>query len=203
MITIVDYGLGNLASIVNMFRFLGFEAVVTSDPDSIVKAQKLVLPGVGAFKAAMQLIAKKDLLDPLNEAVIGANTPVLGICLGMQLLLEKSEEGNCNGLGWIPGEVRKFPEFSSLKVPHMGWNNVKLETPSALTNTLEPEQRYYFVHSYYAKTDDPQHRIMSTEHGIRFDSAIARDNIFGVQFHPEKSHKFGMRILTNFAQLIC
>ncbi len=202
MITIVDYGMGNLGSMLNMFRRIGAKACIESDPETLSHAEKLVLPGVGAFDAAIQRInAVPGLRDVLDRKALKEQVPVLGVCLGMQLLTCSSEEGKMPGLGWIPGRARRFPKQEGLKVPHMGWNIARPNAASPLTANVGEDPRYYFVHSYYVQADDPKHSIMRTRYGIEFDSAIGKENIFGVQFHPEKSHRFGMHILKNFAEL--
>lgn len=202
MITIVNYGMGNLGSMVNMFKRIGVEARIESDPYAIRQARKLLLPGVGAFDSAMACInSVPGLLDALNYKVLVDRTPVLGVCLGMQLLTRSSEEGHLSGLGWIPGVTSRFPKQDGLKVPHMGWNVSSPNSSSPLTVNVGDKPRYYFVHSYCVHVDDPAHSLMKTHYGIDFDSAIGYENIYGVQFHPEKSHRFGMQILKNFAEL--
>jgi len=202
MIIIVDYGMGNLGSMVNMFKRIGVPARVESDTETIRRAEKLVLPGVGSFDAAMQRINNlPGLRVALDERVLVQKVPVLGVCLGMQLLTNASEEGVLPGLGWIPGGARRFPRLAGLKVPHMGWNIARPAASSRLTAEIGPEPRYYFVHSYYVHVDDPAYALMRSHYGVDFDSAIGRNNIYGVQFHPEKSHHFGMQILKNFAEL--
>jgi len=202
MITIVDYGIGNLGSMFNMFKRIGVCVSIESEVSTIAKAKKIVLPGVGSFDTAMQHInTVSGLRGALDHKVLEEKVPVLGVCLGMQLLTCSSEEGNLPGLGWIPGKTRRFSKHEGLKVPHMGWNVVQTNTPSRLTSNVGKEPRYYFVHSYYVQTEDPAHAIMRTQYGLNFDSAIGRDNIYGVQFHPEKSHQFGMQILKNFSEI--
>lgn len=202
MITIVNYGMGNLGSMLNMFKRIGVQATIESDPDLIRQAEKLVLPGVGAFDSAMSRInSVTGLRDALNHKALVEHTPILGVCLGMQLLTRASEEGALPGLGWIPGLTSRFPKQEGLKVPHMGWNVALPNTPSRLTAHVGDEPRYYFVHSYCVRVDDPAHSLMKTHYGIDFDSAIGHENIYGVQFHPEKSHRFGIQILKNFAEL--
>ena len=202
MITIVDYGLGNMGSMLNMFQRIGVDAHIASEPDELDKAEKLVLPGVGAFDAAMRRIKDKPgLLEVLVQKGFNECIPVLGVCLGMQLLTTGSEEGTLPGLNWIPGETKRFPALNGLKVPHMGWNTAQPNTSSKLTRGVGQDCRYYFVHSYYVRTKTTSHSSMRTHYGIEFASAIERDNIFGVQFHPEKSHRFGMAILKNFSEL--
>lgn len=202
MITIVNYGMGNLGSMLNMFKRIGAKACIESEPEVIRRADKLLLPGVGAFDAAMSRIqGVPGLREVLEAKAQRERVPVLGVCLGMQILTRSSEEGVAPGLGWIPGATTRFPKVEGLKVPHMGWNVARLVTPSALTAQVGEASRYYFVHSYCVHVDDPAHSLMRTHYGIDFDSAIGRDNIYGVQFHPEKSHRFGMQILKNFAEL--
>lgn len=202
MITIVNYGMGNLGSMLNMFKRIGAQATIESDPNLIWQAKKLVLPGVGAFDSAMSCInSVSGLRRVLNHKALVERTPILGVCLGMQLLTRASEEGTLPGLGWIPGASSRFPKQEELKVPHVGWNVALPNTPSRLTAQVGDEPRYYFVHSYCVHVDDPAHSLMKTHYGIDFDSAIGRGNIYGVQFHPEKSHRFGMQILNNFAEL--
>jgi len=201
MITIIDYGLGNLGSIVNMFKKIGVETKITSDIDLINDSEKIILPGVGRFDAAMERIEKLNIKGVLDKKALIDKTPVLGICLGMQLLTNGSEEGEIPGLGWIDAYTYRFSfgESTRSKVPHMGWNLVKKSTSSPVTEGFDDEFRYYFVHSYYVRVKEEQNSILKTKYDIEFDSAIQKDNIFGVQFHPEKSHKFGMKLLKNFA----
>lgn len=202
MITIVNYGMGNLGSMQNMFDRIGFKATIESAPGVIQQAERLVLPGVGAFDTAMTSInSLPGLREVLNHKALVEQVPILGVCLGMQLLTNSSEEGTQAGFGWIPGVTSRFPKQEGLKVPHMGWNVALPNTPSRLTAQVCQEPRYYFVHSYCVHVDDPAHSLMKTHYGIDFDSAICHRNIFGVQFHPEKSHRFGMQILKNFAEL--
>lgn len=202
MICIVDYGMGNLGSMLNMFKRIGVKATIASDPEVIQRAAKLVLPGVGAFDAAMASInALPGLREVLDQKALIERVPILGVCLGMQLFTRSSEEGSLPGFGWIPGLTVRFPKQEGLKVPHMGWNVALPNTPSPLTAQVGEAPRYYFVHSYCVHVDDAAHSLMRTNYGIEFDSAIGRDNILGVQFHPEKSHRYGMQILKNFAEL--
>jgi imidazole glycerol-phosphate synthase subunit HisH len=203
MITIVDYGMGNLGSVQNMFKRIGTQSQISADLDVIAKAEKILLPGVGAFDAAMQRINDGGFKEVLDAKVLREKIPTLGICLGMQLLTDSSEEGQLAGLGWIPAKTIKFSfdKIQNLKVPHMGWNQVNEIHSSPLTKDLPDEPRFYFVHSYYVQTYDPKYVLMSTSHGIDFHSIIQKDNVFGAQFHPEKSHKFGMKLLENFANL--
>ena len=199
MIIIADYGMGNLGSVLNMFKRIGVEAQISSDLEVISRASKILLPGVGAFDTAMSRICEMGLKEILNKKALFEKVPILGICLGMQLLTNRSEEGKLPGLGWIDGEALSFKQRISLKVPHMGWNIAKATKQSCLTKGLEDDARFYFVHSYYVNA--PNHSIMQTNYEIDFESAIAKDNIFGAQFHPEKSHKYGMQLLKNFADI--
>jgi glutamine amidotransferase len=202
MITIIDYGMGNLGSMLNMFRRIGVRVQVKSDPHAILDSDKLVLPGVGAFDAAMHRINNlSGLREAIEHKAHTDKVPILGVCLGMQLLTDSSEEGALPGLGWIPGKTIRFPRLGGLKVPHMGWNTARPQLLCPITECLSAETRYYFVHSYYVKVNDTAHSAMITRYGLDFDSAIARENIFGVQFHPEKSHRYGMQILKNFSEL--
>jgi len=201
-VTIVDYGVGNVASIANMLRKGGFDSRLSSDPDEIAVADKVILPGVGAFDTA----ARKLRETGLREAVISraeAGVPVLGVCLGMQLLLDGSEEGVEAGLGLIPGRAHRFPreiDGETLRVPHMGWNTVhRRARPTVLADVADGD-RFYFVHSYAVQPDDPADTVASTTHGISFAAVVNRDNVTGVQFHPEKSHRLGLRLLSEFAR---
>jgi glutamine amidotransferase len=200
MITIVDYKTGNLGSIQNILKRIGEKSVVTSDKEQIANATKLILPGVGAFDTGMRNLSDLDLIDVLNDKVIREKIPVLGICLGMQLLSKKSEEGELEGLGWIDAQTIKFRFEDSIeyKTPHMGWNFIKQHKPSRLLEGMFCDPRFYFVHSYFFKTTDPEDILTSTTYEIEFTSAVEKENIIGVQFHPEKSHKFGMKLLKNF-----
>jgi glutamine amidotransferase len=203
VITIVDYGLGNNGSILNMLRKIGCRNVrVSSDPRDIVSATKLILPGVGHFDRGMTNLCRYGLIDPLREQVLNANIPILGICLGMQMLAERSEEGTKDGLRFIRGEVVRFRLNGdrSLKVPHMGWDYVSFTKRSALAIGLEGDARFYFVHSYHMVCENPDDILGMTEYGYQFVSAVACEHILGVQFHPEKSHKFGMTLLRNFVE---
>ncbi len=203
MIIIVDYGMGNLGSVLNMFKKVGANAKISSDLDEISKAKKILLPGVGAFDTAMKRIKETGMTEILNQKALVDKIPILGICLGMQLLTNKSEEGKLPGLGWIEGETFNFKDRidGSLKIPHMGWNIVDINKENAVTKNFKGEVRFYFVHSYFVKVNNPINSMMTSSYGITFDSAIVKDNIFGAQFHPEKSHKFGMNLFNNFAKI--
>ena len=201
MIIIIDYGMGNLGSIVNMFKKVGAKAEVSSDLEVIANASKLLLPGVGSFDRAMERIEALGMRSVLDEQALVVKKPILGICLGMQLLTRGSEEGSLPGLGWIAADTKKFPSMSGLRIPHMGWNIVKPTTSSLLTHNLPEESRFYFVHSYNVQVDHQSNSILKCQYGISFDAAVQSDNIFGAQFHPEKSHKYGMQIFKNFVNL--
>lgn len=202
MITIIDYGMGNLGSILNMLRKIGADAVISSSITDIEKADKLILPGVGAFDAGMRNLAHLNLIQTLKYKVLEKKTPILGICLGMQLMTEKSEEGNFSGLGWFKAETKRFSfnGGNNLKIPHMGWNYLSVVRENNLFRQMAETARFYFVHSYHAVCRDPADVIASTFYGYDFVSSVNRDNIYGVQFHPEKSHKYGMKVLRNFAE---
>jgi glutamine amidotransferase len=203
MITIVNYGLGNLGSIANMFKRIGVQSLITSDITDIERATKLVLPGVGHYDAAMKKIDELRIQSVLEKKVLQENVPILGICLGMQLLTNGSEEGKLQGLGWIDAETTKFqmPDRPELKVPHMGWNAVKVSNACSITEGFDDEFRFYFVHSFHVDVKNAADSMLTTQYGIQYDSGIRKGNIYGVQFHPEKSHKFGMKLLTNFASI--
>lgn len=204
MITIIEYGLGNLGSVVNMFKKVGVKAEVVSDLERIKDASKILLPGVGAFDAAVSRIDEGGYREVLNQKALVDKVPVLGICLGMQLLTTRSEEGVLSGLDWIKADTIKFSfgSDSKLKIPHMGWNFVQKNNSSPLTDNLPDDSRFYFVHSYFVKCRNEENSLMKTIYDIEYDSVITNgSNIFGAQFHPEKSHKYGMQLFKNFAAL--
>lgn len=202
MITIVDYGMGNLGSVFNMFKKIGVASKITSDLEEIKTATKLLLPGVGSFDKAMQRINTSKIKEVLDYKVLTEQTPILGICLGMQLLTNSSEEGIEKGLGYINASAKKFSfEDNKMKIPHMGWNLVHKSTKSKLTDGFIQESRFYFVHSYYVEVENQENSILKTSYGLEFDSAIQHENVYGAQFHPEKSHKFGMKLLENFSKI--
>jgi glutamine amidotransferase len=203
MTVIIDYGIGNLASVFNMFKKIGVkDVVVSSDKEVISKAKKLLLPGVGAFDAGITNLENSGLIPILNKKVLEEKVPILGICLGMQLLTKRSEEGIKQGLGWIDAETVKFNLDPSLKlkVPHMGWNYIKVTKKNPLIDS-ETKNRFYFVHSYYVKCFDDSQSIATSNFGVDFTCMVNKDNIFGAQFHPEKSLKFGMKLLENFSKI--
>lgn len=202
MVTIIDYGLGNLASIKNMMKKIGVQSVISSSVEQIAKADKLILPGVGHFAKGMENLHNSGIIPILNEVVIVKKKPILGICLGMQLMTKHSEEGDVEGLGWIDALTMKFNLANpSLKIPHMGWTDVKFNLDDKLSVDLKESARFYFVHSYFVKCNREENILASTKYENWFHSGIINGNIRGVQFHPEKSHKFGMQLLKNFAGL--
>lgn len=196
-IVIIDLGMGNLYSVHKAFH--KHAVVVSSDPNEISKADKLVLPGVGHFGKAMQALQQNNLLNVLNEAVLVTKKPILGICLGMQLMGKHSTEGNSTGLGWFDSGIVRFESTPLLKVPHMGWNTLIPQKESLLLKNIQPGTEFYFAHSYYWKNSYSGETLTISNYTLSFSSAVERDNIFGVQFHPEKSHKPGLRLLENFA----
>lgn len=198
-IVIIDYGLGNLGSIKNMLKKIGVEGIVSSNVEDIQKAEKLILPGVGSFDQGMRNLRASGFLPLLEDKVINKKTPILGICLGMQLFARKSEEGSATGLGWIDAEVVRFRvDDKDRKIPHMGWNLIKIEKEDDLFTEMYQEPRFYFVHSYHLVCKSEKEILAKTFHGYEFPSVVRKGNICGVQFHPEKSHKFGMKLLGNF-----
>jgi glutamine amidotransferase len=202
MITIVDYKVGNLGSIANMLKKIGVKSQVTSDRNIIEMAEKLILPGVGAFDNGMNNLTELGLVEILNKKVLGEKVPILGICLGTQLFTKGSEEGNKKGLGWLDADTVKFDVLKldeKLKIPNMGWNFVKQKKESRLFEGMYPEPKFYFVHAYHLLCHVDENRLADSVFGYSYCSAIERDNIVGVQFHPEKSHKYGMKLLKNFA----
>jgi glutamine amidotransferase len=203
MITIINYGLGNLGSVQNMLKRINVPSKITSDIQEIEDAEKILLPGVGAFDSAIQKIDELNLRAVLIKKAKVDKIPLLGICLGMQLLTRGSEEGLLKGLDLIPAKTIKFRfgKESNLKIPHMGWNFVKQNTPSKLTADFTPDYRFYFVHSYKVVCDDDRNSILKAYYDSGFDAAIQNENVYGTQFHPEKSHKYGMQLLTNFSKI--
>lgn len=207
MIAIIDYGMGNAGSILNMLRRVGGEAVVTSESSELANASALILPGVGAFDNGMEKLTSSGLLPVVRDKVLLQKVPFLGVCLGMQLLFRSSEEGQAPGLGWVPGEVRRFDfgsrSMESLKVPHMGWSEIEATPGNILFRGLEEKARFYFVHSYHVECEDEKHVSAYARYGYRFACAVQHENIFGAQFHPEKSHRFGMTFFRNFLEHVC
>lgn len=204
MIHIVDYGLGNIQAFMTMFKRLGVEAVRATNAAQLSGVEKLILPGVGAFDHAMDLLDQSGMRPTLETLVLHDKRPVLGICVGMQILASSSEEGTLPGLGWVPGRVRSFrsePRSASLPLPHMGWNDVQSRAGAPLFAGLEEDARFYFLHSYFFECDDSAHVAATAAYGLDFGCAVSAGNVHGVQFHPEKSHHFGAHLLKNFAEL--
>ncbi len=204
MITIADTGFGNLRSIQNMLRRAGVDSTITADLAVVRDAKKLILPGVGAFDAGMERLRSLEMVDVLREKALVDKVPLLGICLGAQLLFEKSEEGTNEGLGLVPGSVVRFKKErlgAELRIPHMGWSEVVQKKPSVLFEGMVDHPRFYFVHSFHFAPTDSADVLCTCDHGDAFPAAVERGNVYGVQFHPEKSHKFGMKLLENFAKI--
>jgi len=199
-ITIINYQMGNIGSIAKKIKRIGFEPVISVGVDDIKTASKLILPGVGHFAKGVDNLKKMGLWDALNQTVLEKKTPILGICLGMQLMAKHSEEGNNEGLGWFDAEVKHFDikEKQQYKVPHTGWNTLKKIKPNVLTEEINKNDEFYFVHSYYLQCNNENDILTRTKYENQFVSGIQKENIYGVQFHPEKSHDVGERLLRNF-----
>lgn len=203
MISIVDYGAANLGSILNMLRKVGADAELVSTPAQIERARKIILPGVGAFDHCVGALRERALIEPLRHKALVEKVPILGVCVGMQMLGNGSAEGQLAGLGWLPGRCERFcvdPNGRN-KIPHMGWSLLSARRDSALMQGLEAQARFYFVHSYHLVCDEPGDILATASYGAEFVAMVQRGNIYGAQFHPEKSHRFGMRLLQNFASL--
>jgi glutamine amidotransferase len=202
-ITIIDYGICNIKSVINMLRRVGAESQIATNASDLVSATKLILPGIGSFDTGINNLEKRGLLQILNKKVLEENIPVLGICLGMQLFSNKSEEGKLHGLSWIDGNVKKF-NFISMKekpkIPNMGWNYIHAKKDHFLFQNIPQPMRFYFVHSFHYVCRSKENDLAKTHYGYEFTCAIVKDNIIGVQFHPEKSHKYGMQLLRNFVE---
>lgn len=204
MITIVDYGLGNIRAFENIFKRMHVDVSVARDASQLVQTDKIVLPGVGAFDHAMVQLNQSGMRGTLEHLVMERKVPVLGVCVGMQILAESSDEGVEQGLGWIPGTVRAFaslPVLAEMPMPHMGWNSVAANPDCRLFSGLESEPLFYFLHSYYFDNSVPDHGCAHAQYGVNFSCGVNFGNVYGVQFHPEKSHGFGATLLKNFAEL--
>lgn len=204
MIHVVDYGLGNVQAFLTMFKRLGFDATRAKTAADLIGASKIILPGVGAFDHAIELLDQSGMRQSLEILVLQDKVPVLGICVGMQILASASDEGRLPGLGWVPGKVRAFranEQSASLPLPHMGWNDVQPKPGAPLFAGLESDARFYFLHSYYFECNAPSHVAAVASYGLDFSCAVSAGNVHGVQFHPEKSHHFGAQLLKNFAEL--
>lgn len=204
MITLLNYGSGNINAIKNIYQRLNIPYEIASTKDDIIKANHIILPGVGAFDETISMLQNKGFIDVLNKKVLEEKIPILGICVGMQMLADNSEEGTKNGLGWISGKVKKIDKrliLDKTKIPHLGWNSIEIVHDTPLFKNVDPDEGFYFVHSYYFECEDEVNVIAKTEYGIMFHSAVNIENIYGVQFHPEKSHDNGIQLLKNFANL--
>jgi imidazole glycerol-phosphate synthase subunit HisH len=204
VITIIDYGLGNIAAFLNLYKRANIQVTVAKSAADLASASRLILPGVGAFDHAMHLLDQSGMRPTLEELVVEKGMPVLGICVGMQILAGSSEEGTREGLRWVPGRVKAFKSLGlgdRLPLPHMGWNDVKATGSGGLLEGLESDARFYFLHSYYFECDVSENVLAVSDYGLAFSCAVGRKNVYGVQFHPEKSHHFGTRLLQNFAEL--
>ena len=202
MITLVDYGLGNIQAFANIYKSVGIRFSIAKDPDGLLNATHLVLPGVGAFDWAMQRLEASGMRPALDELVLNRRVPVLGICVGMQMMAGSSEEGQLAGLGWIDGQAKRFDRhtFSAkASLPHMGWNDVYSKQHPLFAGISDP--RFYFLHSFFFSLSSPDHMLAEAEYGQRFAAAICRHHVFGVQFHPEKSHHWGIQLLKNFSRI--
>ncbi|HMC56294.1 MAG TPA: imidazole glycerol phosphate synthase subunit HisH [Gemmatimonadaceae bacterium] len=202
MIALINYGSGNIQALANIYGRLNVPFLIASTPDELANADRLLLPGVGAFDQAMNELDRSGMRAALDRKVLQEKTPILGICVGMQLLANSSEEGSARGLGWIDGVVKKFDHASfhqATHLPHMGWNTVEPARENRLFDGVDFRAGYYFLHSYYFACADPADALAVTEYGDRFTCAVQRDNVYGVQFHPEKSHQAGIQLLKNFA----
>ena len=201
MIAIIDYDIGNISAVANMLQRLGARCTITADAEEIEQAERIILPGNGAFDACMLGLRSSGLIPVLERKVLEQGTPLLGICVGAQMLGDGSEEGKEQGLGWLDMQVRRFPDLPGLRVPHMGWNQVRPSTDShRLTRDLEADARFYFVHSYFMQPADPSDVLLLAHYGIDFAAGVSRKNITGVQFHPEKSHRFGKQLFASFVK---
>lgn len=202
-IVLVDYKMGNYHSVTRSLHRIGVESKISSDPKVILSADKIILVGVGHFKKAMENLQSLHLIECLDEFALTHKKPVLGICLGMQLMAQYGEEGECNGLGWLDGQIKKFKVADNLnfKIPHTGWNQIKHEKESVIMNKIPNSTEFYFVHSYFYQTDNQDIILNTTNYSRSFISAVQSENIFGVQYHPEKSHDQGLQLLLNFISL--
>lgn len=203
MIAIIDYGLGNVKAFANVYKRLNLPIVIAKEASALESATKIILPGVGAFDYAMTLLDNSGMREKLEYCVLEQGVPVLGICVGMQILANSSEEGSLAGLGWIAGKVRKFqPEqIHANPLPHMGWNTVTAKATTTIFQDMQPTERFYFLHSYYFDCDQSSHTIATAHYGADFTCSVNKNNIYGVQFHPEKSHQAGVKLLKNFGTL--
>tara|TARA_B100001057_G_C22825634_1_gene941301 strand:- start:352 stop:966 length:615 start_codon:yes stop_codon:yes gene_type:complete len=201
MISIINYGLGNVTAFKNIYKRLNIDCKIVSDKNDLKKASKIVLPGVGAFDWAMGKLNESGMRETLDKLVLEKEVPVIGICVGMQMMAKSSEEGVKNGLGWIDANVKKFTADENIVLPHMGWNDIELINKCQLFQDFELNPRFYFLHSYYFKEDNVSEVVTKTTYGSSFTSCVKKDNIYGIQFHPEKSHHWGEKLLKNFSNI--
>ncbi|ENM3847188.1 imidazole glycerol phosphate synthase subunit HisH [Vibrio cholerae] len=206
MITIVDYGLGNIKAFANLYKKINIDLRYASNPTQLNSASKIILPGVGAFDHAMQMLNDSGMRETLDELVLEKKVPVIGICVGMQMMADSSEEGQLKGLGWIPGTVKKFKRESQAlesqyPLPHMGWNSLEIARTSELLLGLDDKKLFYFLHSYYYEPSEKKHVVATANYGFEYACIVNKDNVYGIQCHPEKSHHNGIALLKNFASL--
>ena len=204
MIGILNYGLGNIKAFFNIYKNLGIEVFLVNNNNDFSKASKLILPGVGTFDNAILKLKNSCYIDTLEDYVLSKRMPILGVCVGMQIMADSSEEGNCKGLGWISGIVKKFNQIdniSNYRFPHMGWNTVDIKHPNSILFKDLNNPEFYFLHSYYCVPNNNNHEISQTNFTLKFASAISKENIFATQFHPEKSHLNGVKLLKNFSEV--
>lgn len=200
MIGIIDYGVGNIKAFSNIYKMLNIPCVVVNSVDQLRLVTKIILPGVGHFDYAMSKFINSGMSETIEKLVLIDKTPVLGVCVGMQMMASQSEEGSLPGLGWINGSVKRF-QFNDYPLPHMGWNNFNFRNNDSIFSMLDDNAQFYFLHSYYFSCDCSDSELGSTHYGHDFSSAVKSDNVYGVQFHPEKSHGYGIQVLKNFANL--
>jgi len=204
MISILNYGVGNIKAFASVFTRLNVSFNIVNNKSELIKSKKILFPGVGSFDNAMNLLNLSGMRDDLEDLVINKEVPILGVCVGMQMFAQKSDEGEISGLGWINANVKKIQSNDKLIVPHMGWNNINKNTTHFIVDSLSNESIFYFLHSFYFDCFDKKESICTTVYGTEFDSIVCKKNIFGVQFHPEKSHGTGLTLLNNFSKLsIC
>lgn len=204
MIGIVDYGVGNVLAFANMYKRMNIPSRRVAKSEDLAEVDRIILPGVGSFDFAVAKLNESGLREGLNQFVLNFSKPVLGICVGMQMLADSSDEGQLPGLGWIPGVVKKFSfekAAAPIRLPHMGWNNISVSRDTHLLRDLNEDAWFYYLHSYYYVCSELADELASCDYGIRFSCAVNRENIYGVQFHPEKSHEYGSRLLRNFAEI--
>jgi glutamine amidotransferase len=204
MITIIDYGSGNIKAIANIYEKLKIDYTIASIPEEVIGAKKIFLPGVGAFDETITMLDITGFRKVLDKEVLENNVPIMGICVGMQILADSSEEGVCKGLGYIKGKVKKIDANTihhKPKLPHLGWNSIEIVKKNVLLQDIDPQFGFYFLHTYYFECEDKNNVLSTTNYGTTFASAVHRENIFGIQFHPEKSHHNGVKLLHNFAKL--